>query len=401
MNKNNWTRFFVVMMACLLMAWPSHADVKVTSIEVKPRFPWNGLVDIIYSVSCDEKDLNGQPFEVRVEFEGYDAVLDKKIVMKTMSGDGVGTPIMSGGPYKATWDAAKDYPTINSSKFQIKIHASVPLYMVVDLSGGPDAANYPVRYTGEAPNLDDDTCRTTELWLRRIPAGKFLMGSIETELGRSENEILHEITITQVYYIGIFECTQKQYQSIVGENPSSNKGDNRPVATLSYSCLQSNSGILNKLKNKTGIAFNLPTEAEWEYACRAGTTTALNSGKDLTIPNGNDPAMNEVGRYAGNMGDGKGGYTYGPTKVGCYLPNAWGLYDMHGNVWEWCRDWYDSDYYMVSPAENPSGPSSGSKHVARGGSYDNDACVCRSAYRDDGTTSYYNHTRGFRVICQP
>ena len=313
MNKNKWTGFVVVMVACLLMACFAHADVKVTSVEVKPRYPWNGLVDIVYSVNWNEVDLNGEPFEVRVEFEGYDTVLDKTFVMKSMSGDGVNAPITrdpdkTGGTYKATWNAAKDYPTINSSAFQVKIHASIPLYMVVDLSGGPSAEKYPVRYTGEAPDLTKDTCRTTELWLRRIPAGKFLMGSPEEEVGHQEDEVLHEVTLTKSYYIGVFECTQKQYalicgaynyyawykdgggSSSVGGLDGYGKGDVFPVGYLSWDTIRgqfdtwpaqghvvSSNSFMGILQKKTGLVFDLPTEAEWDYACRATTTEAFNS----------------------------------------------------------------------------------------------------------------------------
>ena len=409
MNRKNWTGFFMGMVAWILMASLVQADVKVTNIEVKPRYPWNGLVDIVYSINCTERDINGQEFEVRVEFEGYDAVLDKKIPMKTMTGDGAGgTPIYS-GTHTATWNAAKDYSTINSSAFQVKIHASVPLYMVVDLSGGPDATSYPVRYTGEAPNLDDDTCRTTELWLRRIPAGKFLMGSIESELGHANNETLHEVTLTKTYYIGIFEFTQKQWELITNNIPSYYKGDCRPVENISIIYIRESTGsapsvnsLMGKLQARTGLMFDLPTEAQWEYACRAGTTTALNSGKNLTSAT-EDSAMNEVGRYAYNKSDGKGGAYSQHTKVGSYRPNAWGLYDMHGNVNEWCRDCYSS--YGTEAVEDPFiSPTSTSTYYFnhRGGNFERNADRCRSASRY--SNGYYTQSwsnLGFRIFCIP
>jgi formylglycine-generating enzyme required for sulfatase activity len=399
MMRKMWTGWSIGMVAwLLLLAVSVRGDVKVTNIEVKPRYPWNGLVDIVYSINWNEVDLNGEPFEVRVEFEGYDTVLDKTFVMKSMSGDGVNAPITrdpdkTGGTYKATWNAAKDYPTINTAAFKVKIHASVPLYMVVDLSEGPDANSYPVRYTGEAPNLDDDTCRTTELWLRRISPGKFTMGSPAEEMGRSDDELQHEVTITKSFYIGVFECTQKQWQLVTRGNPSYYKNDLNPVERINHDTTKE---FLNTLKNKTGLAFDLPTEAQWEYACRAGTTTAFNSGKDLTNPNGADSALNEVGNGGGYNTD---------SKVGSYKPNAWGLYDMHGNVWEWCLDWYDSEYYSVSPAEDPAGPTTGSARVIRGGSSHSQASKdCRSAKRSNNNPNgYYGSSDylGFRVFCRP
>ncbi|MCR4572434.1 MAG: formylglycine-generating enzyme family protein [Lentisphaeria bacterium] len=416
MNRKNWIRLFIGMIAWLMLASLAQADVKVTSIELKPHWPWNGLVDIIYSVTCDENDLDGEPFEVRAEFEGYDAVLGKKIILKSLTGDGVGTPVKLDGPNKATWDAAKDYPTINTAAFQVKIHASVPLYMVVDLSGGPDATSYPVRYTGQAPNLDDDTCRTTELWLRRIPAGKFLMGSPNEELGHENYETLHEVTLTKSYYIGVFECTQKQYQLVMGSNPSkTRKGDTHPVETVSYLTLRNDStssvniwpvkghavdstSFMGKLQIKTGLTFDLPTEAQWEYACRAGTTTALNSGKNLKDLD-TDANMAEVGRYTGNQNDGEGGSISTYTKVGCYKPNAWGLYDMHGNVWEWCLDWFTT--YSTAAATEPTGAATGSNRVIRGGGWYNNARFCRSAARAGRNSSYVSSDGGFRVGCLP
>ncbi len=289
------------------------------------------------------------------------------------------------------------------------------LYVVVDLSGGPDATNYPVRYSANGPNLDDDTCRTTELWLRKIPAGTFIMGSSEDEVGRINNYdmIQHEVTLTQDFYIGVFECTQKQWELVMGSNPSSYTGDCRPVENVSYNMIRGSSdtagagwptyghavdatSFMGKLQAKTGLTFDLPTNAQWEYACRAGTTTALNSGKNLTSAT-QDANMDEVGRYSYNQSEGKGGYTSYHTKVGSYLPNAWGLYDMHGNVWEKCLDWYSEHSYATAVVD-PVGPSTGTGRIACGGGHFNDASVCRSARHAGGLgPSNYNYGNGFRV----
>ena len=166
------------------------------------------------------------------------------------------------------------------------------------------------------------------------------------------------------------------------------------------------------LRAKTSLLFDLPTEAQWEYACRAGTSTALNSGKNLTATE-SCTNMAEVGRYGYNNSDGKGGY-FEHTKVGCYLPNAWGLYDMHGNVYEWCLDWYNSA--DLANATDPKGASSGSNRVLRGGSWKYMRCRaqnCRSASRNSvGPVSsgeggdyvgnnFYVHNWGFRLVCLP
>ena len=291
------------------------------------------------------------------------------------------------------------------------------MYAVVDLSGGKNAESYPVRFTNTPPNLENDICRTTELWLRWIPKGTFIMGSPESELGRYSDETQHEVTLTQDYYIGVFECTQKQWELVMGSNPSYYKGDCRPVDNVSYNMIrgtgaQAGSGwpryghavdvtsFMGRLQEKTGLIFDLPTEAQWEYACRAGTTTPFNSGNKLTSISLYSAIMDEMGRYYGNQSDGKGGYTSGHANVGSYLANDWGLYDMHGNVYEWCLDWFDLNNETASKAD-PVGSTTGSYRMIRGGSWGDDAPYCRSAYRSAYYPSGSSYYFGFRVLCLP
>ncbi|MBP5637974.1 MAG: formylglycine-generating enzyme family protein [Victivallales bacterium] len=297
------------------------------------------------------------------------------------------------------------------------IDVDTALYAVVDLSGGPNAKKYPVRYTNAAPNLSDDTCRTTELWLRRIPSGTFIMGSPSDEVGlyTSNDESQHEVTLTQDFFIGIFECTQNQWELVMGSNCSQYEGDYRPVENVSFNMIRGmtytggagwptyghtveSESFMGKLQSKTGLVFDLPTEAQWEYACRAGTTTALNSGKNLTQPIGNDPDLNKLGRYVSNKNDGKGGYTSGHTKVGSYQPNSWGLYDMHGNVREWCLDWYG---FYRTEIENPVGKETGEERVYRGGCWDDNSRNCRSARRFHWNPSGHSSYTGFRIVLLP
>ena len=301
-----------------------------------------------------------------------------------------------------------------TAQAQAKPFSDKAQYMVIDLSGGPDAAKYPVSYTTEKPDLDFDTCRTKELWLRLIPAGTFMMGSPPDELGRNEKEDLHRVTLTQPFYIGVFQVTQKQYELVMGMNPSAHNGETRPVEQVSYNMLRGGSGgaqwparsgvddtsFFGKLRAKTGTLADLPTEAQWEYACRAGTATALNSGKELTATGGFCPNVVEVGRYGENQRDGKGGYSQ-HTKVGLYLPNAWGLYDMYGNVWEWCLDWH-VDRLGTDRVTNPKGPASGSSRVTRGNDFNNGhANRCRSANRECQPPSSAIRYVGFRVAVLP
>ena len=298
---------------------------------------------------------------------------------------------------------------------QVKAFSDKAQYMVIDLSGGPDAKNYPVSYETKPPDLDFDTCRTKELWLRLIPAGSFMMGSPSDELGRHKvDEELHRVSLTQPFYIGVFQVTQKQYELVMGVNPAGHNGDTRPVESVSYDMIRGvghgaqwpakngvdGSSFFGILRAKATVFADLPTEAQWEYACRAGTTTALNSGKNLTTSGGFCPNAAEVGRYGENQRDGKGGYQQ-HTKVGMYLPNAWGLYDMHGNVREWCLDWH-SGRLGTGSATNPKGAASGLGRVMRGDDFNNGHVnKLRSAYREWSVPSAATLFIGFRAVVMP
>lgn len=387
---------------------------RVTNLTATPRTPWNGLVDITYSLECDTPDA-----VIFVTFQGFDYDRNESIPMTALTGDGAGGELLqSGGPYHIAWDSANDWPEGHSSEFTVTATATEynnPLYLVVDLNTGA------VTPSTTGPDLSDDTCRTTELWLRYIPKGTFIMGSPTSEVGRDSDETLHLVTLTEDFYIGVFEITQKQYSLIYGSNPSSYKEDTHPVESVSYDTIRRRErtpgdgwpteghavdsySFLGKLRAKTGKTFDLPTEAQWEYACRAGTTTALNTGKNLTSTD-RDSAMAEAGRYGYNHNDGKGGYSSNHTRVGSYLPNAWGLYDMHGNVWEWCLDRWEKNLGR-SAVTDPKGPSSGSgsSRVIRGGSWFNCyAQYCRSACRGSSSPSggYNDGYGGFRVVLLP
>ena len=224
--------------------------------------------------------------------------------------------------------------------------------------------------------------------LSLIPAGEFQMGSPESEQGHYNDEQQHRVRITQPFYLGVYEVTQEQYERIMGSNPSNNKGTNLPVEQVSWDDAQE---FCRKLSQKEGKTYRLPTEAEWEYACRAGTTTPFNFGSTL---NGTEANCNGNYPYGTTT---KGAYLKRTTTVGSYRPNAFGLYDMHGNVFEWCSDWYDSAYYKNSPADNPTGPDAGSDRVIRGGSWSFGAVCCRSADRDIEPPSR-DYGVGFRVL---
>ena len=292
-----------------------------------------------------------------------------------------------------------------------KIPSSAQDYLVIDLSGGAHASQYPIRYTDDEPKVADNACKSSELWLRRIPAGSFMMGSPQNERGRFDDEEQHQVTLTRNFYIGIFPCTQRQYELVMGKNPSGFKGDDRPVEQVSYDDLRGaergskwpeDAGVdelsfFGRLQATTGLAFDLPTEAEWEYACRAGTTTSLNSGKNLTSVKKSCRNLDALGWY--NMNSDNTTHSVGQKK-----PNAWGLYDMHGNVFEWCLDWLD--HYPNAAVENPQGGLSCKYsifRISRGGDWfwGHEAAVCRSAARNANLPSDRLDTTGFRVSWRP
>jgi len=212
-----------------------------------------------------------------------------------------------------------------------------------------------------------------------VPAGSFIMGDAE---GGPAEKPVHKVTITKPFYLGKYEVTQEQWGAVMGKNPSRLKGPKNPVTNVNWNDAQD---FLSKLTEKLGngaAKFHLPTEAQWEYACRAGTTTQYSFGDDAA----------SLGDYAWSR-ENSDRITH---PVGEKKPNAWGLYDMHGNVLEWCADWFGGDYYRRSPSTDPTGPASGSWRVVRGGAYygtspTNSRCSSRLAAPSGGGNI------GFRV----
>ena len=402
----------------------SSVTVGVTNVVSRQRYPWNGLVDIDCEVVCSDPATN-----INLYLSAKDNAAGKSLPVRRVRLEGAtaftNALEVKAGKHRMTWDAGTDAPNVVSDDVTIDVQALVGTgnYLVIDVSGGPNAASYPVHYLGAEPQGGwTDEYKTSNIVMRLIQPGTFTMGCETTEVGYYGYEAVpHEVTISQPFYMGVFEITQKQYELVTGSKLSYYKGDMRPFEYVSWNTIRGNSSTYNwpnvktvdantfmgRLRAKTGLdGFDLPTEAQWEYACRAGTTTALNNGKDLKNQY-QDPAMDEVGRYGYNNGyqggtkDGKGGYSDYHTTVGSYLPNAWGLYDMHGNVWEWCLDWYVSRSGFTSAAvSDPVGPASGSYRVLRGGSWSSGALYCRSASRYCYDPSYGDCINyGFRLCC--
>ena len=242
-----------------------------------------------------------------------------------------------------------------------------------------------------------------------IPAGKFLMGSPAGEGERDPEELQHEVTISKPFYLGAHEVTQGQYQKVMGRNDSHFRGKVGGGPDFPVEQVRSGEAVAfcNKLSNlaeerKAGRVYRLPTEAEWEYACRAGTTTVFHFGNTLAATQANFKGTGPYGAAP------RGPYLQKTTKVGSYAPNAWGLYDMHGNVSEWCADWYDPDYYKNSPKLDPTGPAKGVLgtgfasdyfRVVRGGCWLDEGRACRAAYRFRFQANELYRLVGFRVVC--
>jgi formylglycine-generating enzyme required for sulfatase activity len=217
-----------------------------------------------------------------------------------------------------------------------------------------------------------------------IPAGSFTMGADKNFENAYDHETpQHLVSISQPFYLGTYEVTQEQWTAVMGNNPSEFKERNNPVENVSWDDIQI---FIQRLNQKEGHArYRLPTEAEWEYAARAGTTGAYSFGDD----------EDSLGRYAWYRGNSD----EKTHPVGQKQPNAWGLYDMHGNVCEWVQDWTGN--YSSSSVADPRGPSSGLYRVGRGGSWDDPARRCRAAYRGHNPLGDRSASFGFRLALSP
>ncbi len=231
-----------------------------------------------------------------------------------------------------------------------------------------------------------------------IPPGKFEMGSPESEKFHGGDELQHTVTISRPYLLGVTEIGQRQWKDVMGTEPWNGEvyvksGDEFPATNVSWDDVVE---FCQKLSEKEGKKYRLPTEAEWEYACRCGSEAAFSFGED-------ESKLLEFAWYDKNASEVDGMYAH---QVGKKLPNAFGLFDMQGNAEEWCQDWYSSRYYENSPSVDPSGPANDSPkgfiggRVLRGGSWGGSSILCRSANRASSGPGYRVGDRGFRVVCE-
>jgi formylglycine-generating enzyme required for sulfatase activity len=318
--------------------------------------------------------------------------------------------------------------------------------MIIDISGGANAESYPVIYTNcPPPGGWTEEYKTTKLVLRRVEAGSFMMGSPITENGRSDNEDYHKVTLTKPYYIGVFEVTERQYAQISGNGTGTIKpkilqygdirgsdvqntsvsgsgGWNYTGSKTSYCWPDSNmvnpNSFMGKLRTKTGMTgFDLPTEAQWEYAARGGCEKAINLGYDYS-----DESACLAGRSNENRNDGKVNVAWTDvTAVGCYIPNSLGLYDMLGNASEFCNDVYKKSLgnnmaidpvggvaelsgYVSNPGGNVSIIKYMVQRVIKGGGYSFSSYerfkALRCGQREPSLNSSMQLSLGFRVCCR-
>lgn len=351
----------VLAVACLFASAPT-----ITEVTARQRYPWNGKVDISYKVTGDIAAAAGEyGCMASLKITALDKTANDTYTATALSGD----TSLSAGVHVCVWDLDAQGLSFKSTNVAFRVACDMKewTYCVIDLAGDSSDTRFPVTYMNAIPGGDwSDEYKTTKLVLKRVSAGTFIMGEDQTDES-------HRVTLTKSFYMGVFEVTQKQWELVMGGKPSVSsshgEGATYSVYRVSYNMIRGGSegtkwpssssvdptSFIGKLRAKTGItAFDLPTEAQWEFACRAGTTTAYNYGNDID---------GTYMWYSGNS-DGK------VHAVGEKKPNQWGLYDMHGNVYERCLDWYGDS---LAYGTDPKGPSSGELRVLRGGGWRNDS----------------------------
>jgi len=257
----------------------------------------------------------------------------------------------------------------------------------------PDEAEQPTKPVhADLPIIElPSITNTIGMTLNKIPAGTFMMGSPDTEKDRQDDEHQHKVTISKAFYMQTTEVTQRQWKAVMGTEPWKGEdyvkeGPDYPAVYVSWDDAVA---YCKKLSEKESKTYRLPTEAEWEYACRAGAKTTWSFGDD-------ENKLGDYAWYRENAWDIDEKYAH---QVRLKKPNAFGLYDMHGNVHEWCHDYFEEDYYKQSPAKDPTGPTSGSSRVLRGGSWSPDrARYARSASRNGAGAGYRSDDHGFRLV---
>jgi formylglycine-generating enzyme required for sulfatase activity len=379
-------------------------DNSTSTISNSGNLIFGGRTSNYFSGSLDEVSIWNKeltPSEVSAIYAGNTQIDLKKT---SMSSNLVGWWRMGDGD---TYPAIKDHSMNSNDSTMVngpQITNIGKNYMLVDISSGPSGNSYPVTYTDTMPDLTGAgnlTYKGNVIVLKYIPAGMFTMGN--ATLGSNAE---HKVTLTKGYYAGVFELTQRQWLNVMSSFPLgdgtqdfNNSGNTLPVQKISWEDIRGASGtydwpntktvasntFMGNLQAKTGLTFDLPTEAEWEYACRAGTSTPWPYGSVFN----NSYAWTNVN---------SSGITH---EVGSLLPNQWGLFDMHGNLNEMCLDWYVTPYSPGGDQINPEGPVSGSTRTKRGGNYSFNTDGTQSARRYSLTFGLRAIDNGFRLFMNP
>lgn len=391
MNKKCFFSTTIFTLLLIALSTQIYAAPTVSNITASQRTDGSCLVDVYYNLSG-----GSSPMTVSVVFSNDNgATWSIQPAADKLTGD-VGSGITNGSNKHIVWDAGRDKPGVRWTQTGVKVIAT-------DSSSGPETLT--IYLPGNVP-----------MEFVKIPHGSFQMGSPDTERGRDSDEgPVHTVTINYDFYIGKYEITQGQWKALMGTNPVTDLGytqygvgDNYPVYYVSWNDINNSGGFIDKLNqhisstNQGPANFRLPSEAEWEYSCRAGTSTRFYFGDSLGCADYD--ADCEAGTLPGNRSDYMWYYfnyntpTYGCKPVGQKLPNQFGLYDMSGNLWEWCQDWYHSSY-SGAPTNGSSWESpTGSSRLLRGGSWDYYARYCRSAYRYYGTPDDRYYYIGGRLL---
>lgn len=387
-----YSAFTILFLSVILQA----ADPVLDYVRVVER-RGTRMVDIEYKISAPTDTL------MTISVFGLDVQNEKVVPMHTLTGDGANGEAIGPGVHKLTWDLETDWRIGSTKNFKVIIRCvsmkdTDKRYMLIDL-GSRSEGFFKVTYRPELANISADKYKKNFIVLRRIPRGSFVMGSPATELDRDAGrETQHRVTFTSDFYIGVFEITQYQWELVMGNNPSyfSPSGEGatysfgiedmlRPVEGVSWASVRggrwplghpSGYSFVGRLQSgAAGMEFDLPTESQWEHACRT-----------------DDDSMSSVEVWNERE-------IYGTRKVGSGIPNKWGLYDMKGNVWEWCLDWFKMDLGTFARTD-PVGFLEGKCRVIRGGGWNSKKNMKRCSSRSYNWPGAKMNDIGFRLACK-
>ena len=387
----------LMMVAAAFSALVASAEITITGVTARQRWPWNSLVDVDFTIGGV-----AQGSAYYVDISATAAGGDKKLCATTF----VTEPIASVGKNRIVWNLGADYPNFKADDLRVTVTATpfsdaTPLYLVVDMSSGLEATSWPVRYTTTAPVHTagvEDPCKTTEMWFKRVKAGtKVLGGSTQ-----------FTCVLTNDFYLGVFSLTQ--FQSKWLGMTSSKMGDQgcaftnatcrmtRPADSLKYNAIRGNyfdssnaateipnGGVLKTLNDRTGLVFDMPTEWQWEYACRAGSADPVYEGAQFRHSGNSNPSSDYEWYGEQGMWDAN----YGTSYVDEYSPNPWGFYGMLGNVREICRNAVQTITEGETLVEPQGDASSARRQRGRGGSW-NQSSDKANATRVDAVDPWNN-----------